>query len=78
MVRSAKGVTILPQTLWTKIASPELVAIPLVNPKISYELALVRRSGSYVSRSCHAWIMIAATALGFDVEATFTNQSGLN
>lgn len=74
MVRSGMGVTIFPQTLWDKIASPELVAIPLVNPRLSYELALVRRSGSYVSRSCQAWIMIASTALGFDVGPGFMKE----
>ncbi|AOJ11910.1 LysR family transcriptional regulator [Burkholderia mayonis] len=74
MVRSGMGATILPHTLWNKIASPELVAIPLINPRLSYELALVRRSGSYVSRSCKAWVMIAATALGFVVGPGFMKQ----
>ncbi|WP_268738020.1 LysR substrate-binding domain-containing protein [Paraburkholderia dioscoreae] len=74
MVRSGMGVTIFPQTLWNRIASSELVAIPLTHPRLSYELALVRRSGSYVSRSCQAWIMIASTALGFDVGSGFMNQ----
>ncbi|CAG9166817.1 HTH-type transcriptional regulator CynR [Cupriavidus pampae] len=64
MVRSGMGVTILPQTLWHKIATPELVAMPLIEPALTYELALVRRAGSYISRSCQTWLTISSTVLG--------------
>jgi DNA-binding transcriptional LysR family regulator len=75
MVRAGMGVTIFPRSMWNKFARRELVAIPLVEPKLSYEVALVRHTGSYVSRSCQAWVEVAATALGFDIGPHFMKPS---
>jgi DNA-binding transcriptional LysR family regulator len=74
MVRAGMGVTLLPKAVWDKYASPEFAAIPITDPTLSYELALVRRVGSYLSRSCLAWIAIAAQILDFDVAPRFTAQ----
>lgn len=74
MVRAGMGVTVLPKPVWDQHASSELVAIPITDPSLSYELALVRRVGSYLSRSCLAWIAIAAQILDFDVAPRFTAQ----
>jgi len=74
MVRAGMGVTLLPKSVWDKNASPEFSAIPINDPTLSYELALVRRSGSYLSQSCLAWIAIAARTLDFNVAPSFTAQ----
>ncbi len=74
MARAGVGVTVLPKPVWDEHASPELAAIPITDPTLSYELALVRRVGSYLSRSCLAWIDIAAQILDFDVAPRFTAQ----
>lgn len=74
MVRAGMGVTVLPKPVWDRNASAGLVAIPITNPTLSYELALARRVGSYLSRGCLAWIAIAAKILNFDVAPRFTAQ----
>ena len=74
MVRAGMGVTVLPKPVWDQNASSGLVAIPITNPTLSYELALARRVGGYLSRSCLAWIAIAAKILNFDVAPRFTAQ----
>jgi DNA-binding transcriptional LysR family regulator len=74
MVGAGMGVTVLPKGVWDQNASPEFAAIPITNPTLSYEIALIRRVGGYLSRSCLAWISTAAQILDFEVAPRFTAQ----
>ncbi|PLZ04013.1 LysR family transcriptional regulator [Burkholderia sp. WAC0059] len=71
MVSSGMGVALLPATACRTIRSARLVTVPVVEPTVSYELALVRCRDTYVSRSCLAWIEVAAQVLGFKVDPSF-------
>lgn len=71
MVTSGMGVSLLPETACREMTSPRLVVVPVVDPQISYELALVRPRGSYLTASCKAWIEVAASVLKFELLPSF-------
>lgn len=71
MVRSGMGISLLPRSIWRSAMDPELVAIPFADPCFDYEIALIRRSGNFISRSCRAWADITQQVMGFDIEPDF-------
>jgi DNA-binding transcriptional LysR family regulator len=75
MVSSGMGVSALPQAVWQKILAPSLVAVPLVEPELTLELALVKRAGGYLSRSCLAWIAVASEIFGSEPTLAFAPRS---
>ncbi len=64
MVHAGVGITLLPRSVRISNLSEDFVAIPLTDPELSYELALVRCKAQYQSRSCHQWNQLAAEMLG--------------
>ena len=64
MVHAGVGITLLPRSVRISNLSEDFVAIPLTDPELSYELALVRCKAQYQSRSCHQWNQLAAEMFG--------------
>jgi hypothetical protein len=66
-------VALLPETVCRTIRSNRLAVLTVVDPIISYELALVRHREAYLSRSGRAWIDIAAKVLRFEPNESFVS-----
>lgn len=63
MVKAGVGVTLLPSSMCNKSSLENLVAIPVIEPVLSYQLALANNKNSYQSRSCQAWNQLAIEKL---------------
>lgn len=63
MVKAGVGVTLLPNSMCNKNPIENLVAIPVIDPVLSYQLALANNKNSYQSRSCQAWNQLAIEKL---------------
>lgn len=64
MVHAGVGVTLLPRSVRISNMSEDFVAIPLTDPELSYELALVQCKDRYLSHSCRQWNQLATEILG--------------
>ncbi|CNK22888.1 hypothetical protein yaldo0001_4680 [Yersinia aldovae ATCC 35236] len=71
MIHSGMGVSLLPGSIWKDNTASVFTTIPVIQPPLLYDLALIRRSGSFVSRSCQAWIDVSAEVIGFTPEPDF-------
>jgi DNA-binding transcriptional LysR family regulator len=71
MVASGVGVALLPESVCRKTRSARLAVVTVVDPVMTYELALVRARDAYLSRGGRAWVEIAAKVLDFDVSPSF-------
>lgn len=63
MVKAGVGMTLLPNSMFNKNPIDDLVVIPVVEPTLSYQLALASTRNSYKSRSCQAWDQLAREKL---------------
>lgn len=57
------GVALLPRTICRQLDRRVVVALPLVEPTIPWDIALVWREDRYVSRAARAWIDLARRRL---------------
>lgn len=71
MVRSGMGISLLPYSVWKSNTVPHLTAITVSEPPLQYDLALIRRSGSFISRSCNMWIDVSANIMDIKPVADF-------
>jgi DNA-binding transcriptional LysR family regulator len=71
MVTSGMGIALLPESVCRKTRSTRLSVVAVIDPVVTYELALVRPRDAYLSRGGRAWVEIAAKVLGFDVSPSF-------
>ncbi|OAT22612.1 LysR substrate-binding domain-containing protein [Proteus myxofaciens] len=63
MVKAGVGITLLPESMCSKNPVDSLVFIPVIEPELSYQLALANPKNSYQSRSCQAWNNLALEKL---------------
>ncbi len=63
MVKAGVGITLLPNSMCNKNPIDELVVLPVVDPILSYQIALANNKNSYKSRSCQAWDQLAREKL---------------
>lgn len=63
MVKAGVGVTLLPGSMCNKNPIDDLIVLPVVEPTLSYQLALANNKSSYKSRSCQAWDRLAREKL---------------
>ncbi|CAI3949330.1 DNA-binding transcriptional regulator [Commensalibacter communis] len=55
MVKAGVGITLLPESMWEQNSRDDLIIIPVIDPILSYEIALVNVKSIYQSRSCQSW-----------------------
>ncbi|EOD6327539.1 LysR family transcriptional regulator [Providencia stuartii] len=63
MVRAGVGVTLLPDSMWNKTRADGLSIIPVIEPVLSYEVALATLKNSHQSRRAKAWNALAKEML---------------
>lgn len=63
MVKAGVGVTLLPNSMCNKNPIDNLAIIPVIEPELSYKLALANNKNNYQSRSCKAWTQLAIEKL---------------
>lgn len=63
MVRAGVGITLLPDSMWNKTRADGLSIIPVVEPVLSYELALATLKNIPQSRRAKAWHDLAIEML---------------
>lgn len=63
MVRAGVGVTLLPDSMWNKTRADGLSIIPVIEPVLSYEVALATLKNSHQSRRAKAWHALAKEML---------------
>lgn len=63
MVKAGVGVTLLPNSMCNKNPIDDLVVLPVVEPTLSYQIALANNKNGYKSRSCQAWDQLAREKL---------------
>lgn len=63
MVKAGVGITLLPDSMCNKNPIDDVIAIPVIDPILSYQLALANNKNSYQSRSCQAWNRLAIEKL---------------
>ncbi|MBI6340093.1 LysR family transcriptional regulator [Proteus sp. PR00224] len=63
MVKAGVGVTLLPKSMCNKNPIDDLVVLPVVEPTLSYQIALANNKNGYKSRSCQAWDQLAREKL---------------
>jgi DNA-binding transcriptional LysR family regulator len=73
MVASGMGVALLPESVCRKTRSARLAVVAVVDPVVTYELALVRARESFFEPGGRAWVEIAAKVLKFDVNPSFVD-----
>lgn len=55
MVRAGVGITLLPGSMWNKTRTDGVAIIPVIEPVLSYELALATLKNSSQTRKAQAW-----------------------
>ncbi|EMI5489502.1 LysR family transcriptional regulator [Providencia stuartii] len=55
MVRAGVGITLLPGSMWNKTRADGVSIIPVIEPVLSYELALATLKNSSQTRKAQAW-----------------------
>lgn len=63
MVRAGVGVTLLPESMWRKTSSEGLSIIPVIEPVLTYDIALATLKGHQQSRRALAWHNLAVDML---------------
>lgn len=63
MVKAGVGITLLPDSMWHKTSSEGLSIIPVVEPTLSYELALATLKSQHQSQRARAWHSLAVEML---------------
>lgn len=63
MVRAGVGVTLLPKSMWHTTNSEGLAIIPVIEPTLSYEIALATLKNHQQSRRAKAWHDLALDML---------------
>lgn len=58
MVRTHLGIALLPQTICDRIPNNWIVSIPLVQPRITWTLAMVWKSHGFLSHPAKAWVQL--------------------
>lgn len=63
LVRAGVGITLLPDSMWHNTSSDGLAIIPVVEPTLTYDLALATLKCHQKSRRAQAWHNLAVTML---------------
>ncbi|WP_369311346.1 LysR family transcriptional regulator [Providencia rettgeri] len=63
LVRAGVGITLLPDSMWHNTSSDGLAIIPVVEPTLTYDLALATLKCHQKSRRAQAWHNLAITML---------------